>query len=223
MSDATDGAKIMDILFLKGQIGNISLQLKASQNRNGDLQANEYTVNIPKIRTLDASSEQGVILVFADVGVDVRPEQLQGCEIVGNRTVASFPKRTVQAPAQIPVPAAAPPKTILQFSSGNYQGLLRFQSRVPQVTAMSISNVKVTRRSLEETLFIEWEIKEAGLHRFEFTVPARLKDAVILAQMVRNVQRVPFSEQIDAPVKCIVELKEDVMGQYRILVQKDSL
>ncbi len=222
LSDATDGAKIMDILFLKGQIGTVSLQLRASQNRKGDLQANEYTFNIPKIRTLDASSEEGAILVFADVGVDVRPVQLQGCEVVGNLAAASFPQRPAQANAQIPVPAAAPPKTILRFSSGNYHGLLRFQSRVPQVTAMSISNVKVTRRSLEETLYIEWEIKDSGLHRFEFTVPARLKDAVVLAQMVRSIQRFPVSEQIDAPVKCIIELQEDVMGQYRILVQKDS-
>jgi len=87
---------------------------------------------------------------------------------------------------------------------------------------MSISNVKVTRRSLEETLYLGWEIKEAGVHRFEFTVPSRLRDAVILAQMVRSIQRIPENEQPDAPVKCVIELQEDVMGEYRILLQKDS-
>ncbi len=69
---------------------------------------------------------------------------------------------------------------------------------------------------------MEWEIKEAGVHRFEFTLPARLKDAVVVAQMVRNIQRIPSTDQPDAPLKFIIELQEDVMGQYRILVQKDS-
>ena len=64
---------------------------------------------------------------------------------------------------------------------------------------------------------MEWEIKEAGVHRFEFTVPARLKDAVISAQMVRKIERMPTSDQADAPVKCVIDLQEDVMGQYRIL------
>ncbi|HUP77530.1 MAG TPA: hypothetical protein VM260_03145, partial [Pirellula sp.] len=103
-----------------------------------------------------------------------------------------------------------------------YKGLLRFQSRVPQITAMSISNVKVTRRSLEETVYFEWDIKEAGGHRFEFLLPGRLKDAAVLAQMVRNIQRIPTTDQPDAPVKCVVELQEDVIGQFRIVVQKDS-
>jgi len=166
---------------------------------------------------LDATTEQGEVAIFTDVGVDVRPEQLEGWEIATSQVAPSVLQQAVLSLVQ-----AAPPKSTIRYSTGKYKGLLRFQSRAPQVTAMSISNVKVTRRSLEETLYLEWEIKEAGVHRFEFTVPARLKDAVILAQMVRNIQRTPTSDQVDAPVQCVIELQEDVMGQYRILVQKDS-
>ena len=214
LSEPKDGVKLFDILFLKGQSGSTSIQLSALQNRTSDLQSSEYVLPVPKSRVLDASSEKGEILIFTDPGVDVRPEQLIGCEMVGNR--AGIVQQSMQA-------VIAPgPKAVLQYASGIYQGQLRFQSRTPQISAMSISNVKVTRRSLEETLYFGWEIKEAGVHRFEFIIPARLKDAVIVAQMVRSIQRVPTNEQSDAPVKCTIELQEDVMGEYRILVQNDS-
>ena len=218
LSEPKEGSRLFDILFLNGQSRSVPIRLRATQNRNSDLQSNDYTVVLPKIRTLDATSDQGEVQIYTDVGVDVRPEQLEGCEIVGIRTTASLPNQS----AQVATPTATTPQAIIRYPAGNYKGLLRFQSRVPQVTAMSISNVKVTRRSLEETVYIEWDIKEAGVHRFEFTLPARLKDAVVLAQMVRNVQRIPITDQTDAPVNCVIELQEDVIGQYRILVQKDS-
>ena len=215
LSEPKDGVRVFDILFLKGKMGNASVRLSALQNRTSDIQSTEYVLPVPRIRSLDASSEQGDILIDTDAGVDVRTEQLVGCERVGSRGVVppNPSSQTAQSPS---------PRTVLRCASGNYQGQLRFQSRTPQLTSISISNVKVTRRSLEETLYLGWEIKEAGVHRFEFTVPSRLKDAVILAQMVRSIQRIPTSEQTDAPVKCIVDLQEDVMGEYRILVQKDS-
>ena len=229
LSEPKEGARVFDMLFLNGQTGTVSIRLNASQNRTSDLQSNEYTVALPKIRTLDAITEEGEVAIFTDVGVDVRPEQLEGCEMAASRVAPSVLQQAAQSlfqgasQAAIPTPlTTAPPKSTIRYSTGDYKGLLRFQSRAPQVTAMSISNMKVTRRSLEETLYLEWEIKEAGVHRFEFTVPARLKDAVILAQMVRNIQRTPTSDQVDAPVRCVIELQEDVMGQYRILVQKDS-
>ena len=226
LSEPKDGSRVFDVLFLNGHSSVVSIRLNASQNRVSDIQSNEYTVPLPKIRVLDATVEQGEIAVFTDVGVDVRPDQLQGCEVVASRLGASVLQQAVQTSVQSTqqfTPAiATPPKSTIRYSTGDYKGLLRFKSRVPQVTAMSISNVKVTRRSLEETVYMEWEIKEAGVHRFEFVLPARLKDSVILAQMVRSIQRTPTSEQADAPVQCVIELQEDVMGQYRILVQQDS-
>ncbi len=215
LSEPKDGVRVFDILFLKGQTGNTTVRLSAMQNRTSDLQSTEYVLPVPRIRSLDASSEQGNILIDTDAGVDVRTEQLVGCERVGSGAVVPPSPNYQTAPSPSP-------RTVLRCVSGNYQGQLRFQSRTPQITAISISNVKVTRRSLEETLYFGWEIKEAGVHRFEFTVPSRLKDAVILAQMVRSIQRIPANEQTDAPVRCIVDLQEDVMGEYRILMQKDS-
>jgi len=251
LSEPKEGTRHFDILFLNGRSGSIPIHLSASQNRNSDLQSNEYTLDLPGIKVLDASSDQGEVHVYTDVGVDVRPEQLVGCEIMGRRPVAIVPNPAVQVavpqqvavfpqdavppqdvfPPKVALPgpgqatsasALGTPQAIIRYLTGDYKALLRFQSRVPQITAMSISNVKVTRRSLEETIFMEWEIKEAGVHRFEFTLPARLKDAVVVAQMVRNIQRIPSTDQSDAPLKFIIELQEDVMGQYRILVQKDS-
>lgn len=218
LSEPKDGTRLFDILFLNGQSRNVPIRLSASQNRNSDLQSSDYTMDLPKIRTLDATSDQGEMQVYTDVGVDVRPEQLEGCEIVGSRPSASRPNQ----PTQVAISSASAPQAIIRYVASNYKGLLRFQSRIPQVAAMSISNVKVTRRSLEETVYIAWDIKEAGMHRFEFTLPVRLKDAVVLAQMVRNVQRIPTSDSADASLKYVIELQEDVIGQYRILVQKDS-
>ena len=95
-------------------------------------------------------------------------------------------------------------------------------ARTPKISALAISNVKVTRRSLEETVYLEWNIQNAGIQRVEFTLPSRFKDAVVMAQMARRIQRLSDSKQTDAPVQFVLDLQEDVMGQYRVVVQQDS-
>ncbi len=218
LSAPKDGARTLDILFQDGQTGSVVIGLSATQKRTGDLPGGEYSVDLPRIRVLDAASEKGELQVHADAGVTVRPEQLEGCEVVGNRALQIGPQ---QSPLSTP-PNSGLPRATIRLESGNYKGKLRFQTREPQVTAMSISNMKITRRSLEETVYLQWDIKEAGLHRFEFILPAQMRDAIILGQMIRNEVRSPLSEQEDAPWKFELELQEDIIGQYRVLLQKDS-
>ncbi len=215
LSKPQNGKRTLDMLFRNGQHGTVVIGFVAKQVRQSDAPSNEYSIELPKIITLNATSEKGELAVFADAGVDVRPEGLVGCSVVG----AHRDTRGTESMGAIHLDV---PRAAISLDAADYQGTLRFQPRKPIVTAMSISNVKVTRRSLEETVFIEWEIKEAGVHRLEFLMPNQLKDAVVLGPMIRNVLRTPSSEQIDAPWKIAIELQEEVIGQYRVLVQKDS-
>ena len=66
LSEPKDGTQQFDILFLNGRSGSIPIHLSASQNRNSDLQSNEYTLELPRIKVLDSSSDQGEVHVYTD-------------------------------------------------------------------------------------------------------------------------------------------------------------
>ena len=215
LSEANNGYRVFDIQFAQGMTKPFMLTLSATQKRNADDGATEYTAPIPQIRVVQATQEQGELQIFSDPGVAVIPEQLENCQSVG---LGGSPNAT----SSQSVATATNLRAIIRTMSGSYQGTLRFKPRTPQVSALSISNVKLTRRSLEETIYMEWNIRDAGVHTIEFTLPERLKDATVMAQMIRNIKRDAATDAGDGKIRFTLELQEDVMGQYRVLVQMDS-
>jgi hypothetical protein len=215
LSEANNGYRVFDIQFAQGSTKAFTLTLAATQKRNVDEGATEYTAPIPQIRVVQATQEQGELQVFSDPGVAVIPEQLENCQSVGLGV-------SPNAMSSQSVATSTNLRAIIRTTSGEYKGTLRFKPRTPQVSALSISNVKLTRRSLEETIYMEWNIRDAGVHTIEFTLPERLKDATVLAQMIRNIKRDTATDSGDGKVRFTLELQEDVMGEYRVLVQMDS-
>jgi hypothetical protein len=206
---------IFEIWFDRGQSNPFELVLMGHQKRQSPLSSEDYKLSLPTLRVLETTKDEGSIQVYSDPGFDMETESLQNCDVKADTATTSLHGATLKE-------SAADLRTHLVYKSKEYSGILHFVPRTPIITGITISNTKVTRRSLEETFYLEWNISNAGVHRLEFELPSRLKDAQVLAQMVRRIQRVPVSEQADAPVRFVLDLQEDVMGQYRVLVQLDS-
>jgi hypothetical protein len=79
--------------------------------------------------------------------------------------------------------------------------------------------VRVTYREIQETILLDFRVLGAGVRSVAFRLPARLKDARIVAPMIRqkSVVEVPDGDA----VRVTLELQDAVTGQYRVVVEQD--
>ena len=58
--------------------------------------------------------------------------------------------------------------------------------RTPEVVCDTVTNVRVTDRAIEETIFLNYSIRNAGIHELTFLLPASMADARISTPMLRR-------------------------------------
>ena len=97
--------------------------------------------------------------------------------------------------------------------------------RTPEVVCDTVTNVRVTDRAIEETIFLNYSIRNAGIHELTFLLPASMADARISTPMLRRKTVAARRSQGRRQPACAVrlELQGDVMNDLRVLVENDRL
>ncbi len=90
------------------------------------------------------------------------------------------------------------------------------------VSCTAVSNVRITDRAIEETVLLDFLVENAGIRRVSFLLPASMADARLSAPMLRE-KRV--DEVADQPgwVRFSLELQDEIMGRFRVLLESDRL
>jgi len=167
-------------------------------------------VAIPKIEVLNASGQSGEIVVQADPAYDVRTENLQGCETTLLDSVNGWLADKQRESARL----------VVRFHDDNYSGQLRVSERAAIVNSLSVTNVKVTDRAIEDTIFIEASIRAAGIREFSFLLPTSMANARIQAPMLRQKNILPVTDRTGV-VRVQLLLQNEIMGQLRVVVEHD--
>lgn len=214
ITQTTDGKSVIGIRFPVGQIGTVPIIVEASRPNIGQdtNQNSAQLLELPRIHVIGAESQRGDIAVQVDSGFNVTSEQLVDCEPCTMNCVSDWLLAEQQSIT----------KMVLRCTGPMYGGTLRITPREPRVRALAISNIKLTQRSLEETIYLSWNIEDAGVDVLEFSLPKRMSDAKVLAQMTRRIRRIPSDSPEENLVRFQIELQDKVIGQYRVLVQRDS-
>ena len=71
----------------------------------------------------------------------------------------------------------------LHYAQGDYAGTLRLSLRKADVACDTISNVRVTDRAIEETILLDFSIRNAGVREVSFLLPRRMAGSRISAPM----------------------------------------
>lgn len=210
-----DGRQQIDLKFASGLIGQNQLILRGplTQTLSAATDGTFPTVALPKIEVLDADRQSGDIVVTSDPAFDVRGEQLQGCQTVLLGAASAW-----LAPEQRELA-----RLMVHYASIDFSGQLRVSLRLPRVSAFAVTNVKLTDRSIEETILIEWSIRSAGIRELSVVLPTSLAQAQVRGPMIRSLTWTPVGAEAESPVRLRVELQEDVMGQYCLIIERDRL
>lgn len=169
-------------------------------------------IPLPKILVSEATQQAGEISAVAENQLIVEPISLVDCKSVLLSTVKSWLNNLNQARVRVAI----------VHPTGEFAGNLKVTRKTPVVTATSISNLNVTLRSIEESVMVNFEIRDAGVDSVSFLIPKELKDARIKADLVREKKLEPIGEAVSATqYRLTLVLQDFVIGQYRVLLEQD--
>jgi autotransporter-associated beta strand protein len=210
--------RVLTVDLAEGQEGDLPLVLTGVL---GSPQKDRQLA-VPRVEVLDVQRQQGAVVVQADPAFDVAARDLARCEEEPLGQVFGW-LRPEQRPAA---------RLALRYLRPDYAGALRLVPRKPEVACDTISNVRVTDRAVETTIFLNYTIGRAGIRQLAFVLPAWMADARISTAMLRQktVEKLPAQAPglhpggDDEPlVRFRLELQDDVMGSLFVSVQDDRM
>jgi hypothetical protein len=153
--------------------------------------------------------------VLTEPSLDVRADSLKGIETSPPDSVFSWLLQPEQRELiRIVLSSSA--------STKGAEGKLILSERKPEIRCSTITNVRTTAESIEETTLLDFDIAKAGVRTIEFVLPAWMSGAKINAPFLRRKTVTPLdTKNTDSPVLVRLELLEEVMKQLRVLVQTD--
>ncbi len=210
-----DNQQTVDIYLASGASGSLPIVLRGKLEQGLDTGADGTipAVPLPKISVQDVQQQTGEIVVISDPAYAVVASQLVNCETGLVDSAAGWLAPQHKLLAQV----------LVRYTDSNYSGQWNVSQRTPQVKAFSVSNVKLTDRSIEETLYFEFSIRTAGIRQLSLVMPAWLSGARVRGPMIRNQTWTPVTSDAGSPVRLQVELQEEVMGQYSLVIEHDRL
>lgn len=209
------GQQWLEIYFASGMIGEVPIVLRGKLEQSLAADADDVipAIPLPRITIEDAFEQAGDIVITSDPAFDVRAEQLQNCDtaLLGSADNWLAPDQRALA------------RLLIHYAGSDYSGQLRVTRRAPQVSAFSVTNVKVTDRSIEETIYLELTIRSAGIRQVSIVVPASMAKARVRGRLIRQETWTQVGSEGQSPWRLVVELQEDVMGQYSLILEHDRL
>ena len=171
---------------------------------------------LPNLQVLDVGRQEGDLAVQVDPAFDVAAKDLENCQSVLLSRVYGWLN-----PQQRDVTRLA-----INYRRADYAGQLQLSLRKPSVTCDTITNVRVTDRAIEETILLDFVVRNAGIREVSFILPSRMRDCRIEVPMLRLKTIEPAGEATDGAdgsVRVKLEFQDEVMGELRVLVENDRL
>ena len=212
--------RTLNLYFAAGQQKSFDVVLSGMLGKYGPVEAIAAPLfDVAAPIAAGAASEQtasieqsGHIAVESDPSLDVQADKLVHCETELIDRVLAWLNPKQQKLARL----------ALRYHSPDYAAELRLSPRKPLVRCDTYSNVRVNERTVEETLLLDYTIREAGIRSLSFLLPESMRDARISAPMIRQKTVEPAGDA-KSQVRVRIELQGEVMGNLRVFVENDHL
>lgn len=214
VDDAASGRKKLSVQLLDGREAEFTLTLVgrlAKREKWEELAA-------PVISVLNVERQDGEIVVLSDPDTDVQVTNLKNAEAGQLQQSSSWLKADQQPLA----------RAVIKYRAPDYSATFKLTRKTPRVTVRTLSNVKVTRRAIEETLVLEYQIAEAGIHEIQFLLPESLKTARIgvpagLLQRKKIEPAMKDGQALPGTILVTLSLQDDVTESLKVIVEHDRL
>lgn len=203
-----DGDEILTVFFSGGRQGAFSLVTRG-RFRSG---AGADNTQLPRLTVLQAEQQQGFVVVQVDPAVNVRAEDLVNCESVLLSRVRGWLSEEQRRLSRLAI----------RYRGTDFSARLLTAAKQPRVSNFTITNVRVTSREVETTLFVRFDIQGAGIRTLTFQVPSWMSDARITVPQLRQ-RTVEMLDDGSGMARIRLELQDDVIGTLMVVVERDRV
>jgi autotransporter-associated beta strand protein len=205
-----EGRSVLKVHFQQGVLGDAAVIVRG---KLAPLDARQELA-LPRLEVLGVKRQEGLVAIEADPAFNVQARDLRDCQETELERVAAWLDPQLRTLTRL----------ALHYTGGAYAGKLRLTPRTPEVVCETVTNVRVTDRAIEETIILNYGIRNAGIHELTFLLPASMADARISTPLLQRKTMVRADPKAaDSPWRVHVELQSDVMNDLRVLVEDDRL
>jgi hypothetical protein len=124
----------------------------------------------------------------------------------------------VEQVAQLnPTGFVTPTISAFRSEARDYAGRATFKRRVAAIACSTVTNLRVTPRSIEETTLFEYTIRDAGVDQLSILLPERLRDARLDVPVAAARQIEPLADR-PGWVRVTLRFHDEVTGSLRLLL-----
>ncbi|MBN2218620.1 MAG: hypothetical protein JW719_14685, partial [Pirellulales bacterium] len=200
----------LTVFLTDGRLGRVPIVLRGKLGGK----ANASATTLPRLEVLGVERQSGDLAVQVDPSFRVEPRELANCQSVLLHRLFGWLRPDQRALVQL----------ALHYDRPDIEGRLVLSRRSPRVSCTTITNVRVTDRAIEETILLDFSIRDAGIRQIVFTLPAWMHDCRIEVPMLREKTIAPTGPGADAPLRVTLDLQDEVMADaFRVLVKNDRL
>ena len=191
--------------FAEGRTADTPLLLAGPLRSDPGLDATLPRINVP-----GAQRQTGQFVIQTDPSLRARGTALVGCR-------ETFLERTHAWLTEQQRPLA---QLAIDCPTAAYEGRIVLEPRTPRIEVRTITNVRFTDRSIEETILADFSIRDAGVAELNLLLPERLRDARFQVPMLRQkIVAPPDADPVpDGLVHVRLILQAEQIGDLRLLV-----
>jgi len=207
--------KILSVYLASGQQASFSVFVEGTLGSG----AAAGSVAIPRLEILDVTGQEGDIVIQVDPVYDVSAQDLVHCERILAARVHGWLNEGQRRLVRL----------ALRYRSSDYSGSLKISPCTPQVSYVAVTNVRVTDRTIEETILLEFNIKNAGIRNLSFLLPKWMEDSRISVPLLRQKTIEPVEDALGGDgkpqpmIRVRLQLQDEMMDQFSVIVQNDRL
>lgn len=207
--ETVDRRRLLNVYLAEGRSGQFDVVVRGKLGQSGAA----TQVELPRFELRDAERQQGQFAVQVDPDYDLAPAGLENCRTVLLERVYAWLRPEQRESTRLAI----------DYDRPDYRGTLRLTARQPAISCLSITNVRVTDRAIEETVLLEFTIRNAGVRQLSFLLPAGLERPRIQVPMLRQQSIEPTSDKPGAPLRVRLELQDPRMDTLLVLVENDRV
>ena len=200
--------RTLNVFLPLGRMGRVTVIVRGVLGAAGPL----ASVALPRFEVLGVPRQQGDIVVQVDPAFDASAQDLEGCKTAFLQTVARWLHAAQRGSARL----------VIHHDTPAYGGRIELSPRTPDVSCYTVTNVRVTDRAIEDTVLLDFAIRQAGIRTLSFLVPSELEDASISVPHLRSKSIEPAADR-PGWVRLRVELEDEIMENVRVLIEHDRL
>ena len=210
-----EGRRRLSVDLLDGRTEPFELAIFARTARADDvMEGVGDRLELPRFELPGVDSRKGEWAILGDPDTDVRIENAIGLR---ERQASEI---DWLGPAQQGLA-----KVGLEVREAQHSADVVLVPRVAQVSARTLTNVRVSNDRVEETTLIDFDIRQAGIRTVRIDLPADRADARVMAKLLR---RKSWTDAIAADgtpregwKTLELELQDSVRGTYSVLIEHD--